>query len=240
MAVQYYYGTDGPDNVQSPTGPSAYYLLDGDDTITGAYEPRNKWGDLKGTADVDIVKLGDGDDLALDFNERDSVFGGRGDDTVTFMLIDRAFSYSTPPHSRAYGEDGNDLLTNANVLIGGAGDDTLVSFSGWTYGGAGNDVYRITHFLHDIIDTEGRSDIEIHQPDDTFAGRTLRIITGDAKDHIVLDGVNDCIVRTADRADVVEVNGYDVTVYAGGGNDTVTGSGGRMTLTSTVYRPNEP
>ncbi len=225
--MEYFYGTSGDDDVKSPTGPSTYYLRGGNDIITGVSEPRGKWGDLKGRPDIDVVYLGNGDDTATGFNENDAVYGGRGNDVITASGIGSAFWPVTSNHAHLYGDEGDDSLTGANHLVGGRGNDTLVSYGGRADGGPGNDVYRFTFFYRDLIDREGASVVEVNWPTSyDYEPNYLptRIVTGDGMDRIVLRGLDNCTVRTGDRADYVDGGGFN-TVYAGGGNDTVVGAG---------------
>ena len=222
--MEFYYGTNGADDVLSPVGRSTYYLQGGNDTITGVSEPRGKWGDLKGRPDVDIVYLGAGDDLATGFNSYDTIYAGRGDDVVTVSTYWPAMSLRpyTTKRSKAYGEEGHDELSGAWLLDGGAGNDTLTSYGGRVDGGPGHDVYRITGAVERIIDREGRSVIDIDfSADDYLIDRdpVELIVTGDRKDVITLKGTAPT-VRSGGGADIVKGGG---TVYGGAGNDTLGG-----------------
>ena len=225
--MEYFYGTNEADDVLSPMGPSTYYLLNGNDTITAADERRDKWGSVQGTPDVDIAYLGGGHDSATGFDDGDVVHGGRGNDVIAAAAYWPAFDEKMSSFVSIYGEAGNDSISGATVLVGGLGDDTLVSYGGRVEGGPGDDVYMITRFTHDLVDREGRSVVEIDQrydPNEIYDKGGSRVITGDAKDIIRMYDVTGVTVRSGDRADLVEMVAFKSVVYAGGGNDTVSGA----------------
>jgi Ca2+-binding RTX toxin-like protein len=86
-----------------------------------------------------------------------TVFGGAGNDYITTRV-----DYSQQLKSTTntfYGENGNDYLESYDgnhYLSGGAGNDTIASFSdsatATLVGGTGDDVYRITHSPVNIIE----------------------------------------------------------------------------------------
>lgn len=68
-----------------------------------------------------------------------TVFGGRGDDTITG---------GTSPGNEFYGGSGDDLIQGTGTLHGGTGDDTIDCTGNNTtaYGGQGNDT--LNNWLH--------------------------------------------------------------------------------------------
>ena len=227
-----YNGTNGRDVVDCPTGPGTFYLKGGDDRISDRADLTGSGLEPRDDAGADIAYLGDGDDFAEYFGLEDTVYGGRGDDAIEFAQFHyRKWLYTSYDGSFVDGQAGNDFIVGANTLIGGLGDDTLVSYGGVVDGGKGNDVYRIGHFDHDIIDLEGRSEVSIGNSTSVWAidgwfdygGR--RIVTGDHKDLIRVFHTENAVVRSGGGGDRIEVaESFDITVHAGGGNDTIEGA----------------
>ncbi len=142
------------------------------------------------------------------------------------------------------GGSGNDLLTaglaasdtaqaGANSLVGGAGDDTLVSNLGCDslYGGSGNDDYRINPGTDPtLVDTGGFNTLDF-----SIAAQAIAIDLGlDAGQTQYVDPSNDVVSLQGNfdefigstHGNKVTGNADDDIIYGGAGNNTITGGQG--------------
>src|SRR3954471_20996724 len=153
---------------------------------------------LVGTADADLIEgLGGNDSILDEKGGVDTIHGGDGDDTITV---------------RRGGSTGASAGLG-NVLDGGAGDDTIVlsilsgggTYSFDMFGGAGNDVFRLTgHCLS--VDAGDGDDLIFFSARNFDATGTVR--TGAGVDIISLEiGV---VVH------VLDVIAFDFTTGNGG------------------------
>lgn len=143
--------------------------------------------DVTGTANRDVVQLGQGDDRALGGKGNDEVYGGGGNDVLDGGL----------GHDLVSGDAGNDVLHSGertsttaaqanDLLFGGDGDDllyadtsvnggTMRSYAGALFnGGAGNDTLQIQDLVA-TIDLTGATitDVESFVYGTTFQGNAL-------------------------------------------------------------------
>lgn len=205
-------GTVEDDLIQSPLGRYIIRALAGNDTVLAA----DSW------IDDDIIYLGNGDDMASGFKARETIYGGRGNDTIEsggLSVWGGAYGGSV----KIFGEGGNDHLSGYGKLDGGNGNDTLTG-GGRMIGGQGDDVYEFHTLKHDIVDRQGKTVIDGSL--DEYYGRIpdfLRFITADGRDQLKISNLHDALVKTGDGGDNIYVNGYEVEVIAGNGNDTVYG-----------------
>ena len=125
-------GTDSPEEFQGGAGNDIAFGGGGNDDIIG--NAGNDQG--YGGAGNDFISGGDGNDLAFGGEGNDALTGGAGSDQL-------------------YGEAGNDLIIGndmdraADIVMGGAGDDTYIwspgSGSDQFHGEAGRDTLNLVH-----------------------------------------------------------------------------------------------
>ncbi len=145
-------GSEGDDVIDTTNLPDSFTIDggEGDDTITTG----NANDNVNGSGGNDIITTNGGDDIVYGGGGNDTLSTGSGNDTV-------------------YGGDGDDIITDnsgSNTISGGGGNDTItLSGSGGTdlvngddgndtitlsghddsiaYGGSGNDLITVTHYL---------------------------------------------------------------------------------------------
>jgi Ca2+-binding RTX toxin-like protein len=228
------YGGSGWEKLDGGEGDDTLYGEGGNDTILGGngndYADGGDGDDYIDTsAPVSSVPLPDRGYPGLypsdsdPFNDRDTVFGGAGNDTIFTGddndiidggagndTIDGGFDDDTID-----GGDGNDFI------VGGEGSDTI-------RGGADNDtIYGgLNPSFPDAVNIpdEGPGGPDL-VPDN---GKDL-IYGGDGDDTIFGQDDDDTIYGDAGN-DVIDAGIDDDTVYGGTGNDTITGGQGKDTL----------
>jgi len=152
--------------------------------------------------DKDVVYGGKGNDTITTGDDDDYIEGGAGDDT-----IDAGFDDDT-----VFGGDGDDVIIGGegnDFIDGGAGDDTI-------YGGLDPkfpDVLNIADDQGDLRPDNGDDVIHGGAGDDTIFGQDDDdLIYGDEGDDFIDGGVD------------------NDTIYGGTGNDTITGGEGEDVL----------
>ena len=221
------YGGTGDDTVDGGSGNDTLYGDAGNDSVTG--------GDGR-----DLAYGGDGNDV-IDTsggfqspdqgypglypsdgdvnNDKDTVFGGAGDDTI--RTGDDADSVS--------GGDGNDSIDGGvdnDTLLGDAGNDTIIGGEGADNidGGTGNDLIYGGYGpgVPDSVNIPDATDALPNNGNDMIHGGDGNdtIFGMDDKDTIFGDTGNDSIDGGIDNDNV----------YGGDGNDTLLGSQGDDTL----------
>lgn len=184
---------------------------------------------IKGTARDDVIAYasvspatlayidaGEGDDVvtfASTSSAQHRVYGGAGDDTISFSA----------PDGRVYGGEGDDVIAVAGIRVdadGGAGDD-VISVSGAVVsasGGKGNDVINVSGDVVTSVDG-GDGDDTITVTSDTVYYRTRG-------HHVGLELAGDVTPTEIDGGkgnDIININGEGrVILRAGEGQDTVT------------------
>ena len=226
---------DGDDSLSGGTGDDLIYGLGGDDTITGGDGSDTVYGG-SGDAEIDTSAPASSDPLPDrgytglfpgddDFyNDRDSVTGGAGNDTITTGDDDDTIAGGT-------GNDSINAGYDDDQVSGGAGNDTVVAGEGsdTVTGGTGDDL------IYGGLDPSFPDSLNIPDdnpagPDDavTDNGRDL-IDGGDGNDTIFGQDDDDTIFGGAGD-DAVDAGIDDDLVFGGSGSDTVTGGQGADTL----------
>ncbi|MBL4927663.1 Hint domain-containing protein [Fuscibacter oryzae] len=232
---------DGPndDRIEAGAGNDLVHGDSGDDSLSGAA------GDdtLYGGAGADLARGGDGNDLiatasgaglpdrgypglyaadADPFDDRDTVYGGAGEDTIRtgddadsvfggggHDLIDGGIDDDT-----LYGGTGNDTIIGAegsDLIDGGAGDDLI-------YGGYGPgvpDAVNTPDDAGDLRPDNGADFILGGAGDDTIFGMDdADTIYGGSGNDLLDGGIDNDLIQGDDGAD---------TLIGGHGNDTLMG-----------------
>ena len=176
---------------------------------------------LDGAGGADIIAAGAGNDTVLYHGTEASIDGGAGTDTL--VLVAGTSIGVNLGNTGDQTNDANTLVTNfenvdanavttgisltgstgANVLTGGAGDDTLndggVGFSDTLTGGAGNDIYVVNNAGDTIVEAAG--------------------------------GGTDTIQTTLASLSLANYNNIEDLTFIGTGNFTGTGTTGSNTIT---------
>jgi Ca2+-binding RTX toxin-like protein len=122
------HGGPGDDRLDTPLGDGITYGDEGNDSLTGGTLHGGPGNDTVEPRGLHYAAYGDdGNDHLMDADNRaQSMYGGRGDDTI----------HALAGNDVVYGNSGEDEIrggTGADELSGGPDDDTL-------YGNSGNDV----------------------------------------------------------------------------------------------------
>ncbi|SDN44951.1 Ca2+-binding protein, RTX toxin-related [Lutimaribacter pacificus] len=214
-------GADGLDDIiEAGNGNDTVNAGLGDDTVDGG----SGNDELSGNAGNDILAGNEGNDTLSGGDGNDSLLGGDGSDELSGDL-------------------------GADTLDGGAGDDDLVLGTGdVAYGGTGDDAFYLyddqgTGGTATVVGGEGGEDftdptnggdgdvLELGWNGDdpvtddltvTFTGDEAGTVTGGATD-VIFSEIE--IVVTGDGDDTIDGAASDtpMEVYAGGGDDSVTG-----------------
>ena len=245
--------TGGNDTLHGGAGDDTIFGQDGDDVITG--------GDGSDTVDG-----GDGDDVidtsstsgvplpdrgfpsyeglpevpadSDPYDDRDTVYGGAGDDTITtgddndFIdggagndIIDGGLD-----DDEIHGGDGDDVIVGgegSDTIDGGAGDDTIYGGLDPIYpdvlnipddGSAGDPDPDPTNGMDVIYGGDGNDTIFGQDDDDT--------IYGGAGDDVIDAGIDDDYVEGGAGNDQITGGQGDDTLYGGDDRDTFYGGGG--------------
>ncbi|SHE54165.1 Ca2+-binding protein, RTX toxin-related [Loktanella atrilutea] len=212
-------GGVGNDVIDGGTGSDSIDGGDGDDIINAGnhVNPATDY-DYPGT-EVPGLPIGDNDPFPYD--DRDVVYGGAGNDTIT--TGDDADS--------VYGGAGNDYIDagiDNDFVQGGAGNDTIIGGQGediiegndgddLIYGGLETDILDIPD-AYDPAPNDNRDTIYGGAGNDTIYGRDDNdSINGGAGDDLIYGGVDD---------DKILGDGGDDIIYGGQGNDSVSGGAG--------------
>ena len=261
-------GEEGDDHLDGGAGRDVLLAGAGDDTLEGG----DGHDHLDGGEGADRMSGGSGNDIIADGGGSDVVTGGAGNDIVMAAAdaADDGFAggagvdtldYSSATRSigvdlgsgTASGTDiGNDAIAEFEIVIGGAGDDTLTaagSASASINGGGGNDVVAggagddtLTGGTgNDTISDGGGSDAVAGE-----AGNDLVLAVADATDDSLDGGAGTDTLDYSSAIGKIAVNlasgrasGEDIgedaiaefeIVVGGAGDDVITGSAGADTL----------
>ena len=229
-------GGDGDDSIDGGTGNDSLFGGKGNDVVAG--------GDGN-----DFINAGNHDNPAADYdypgnnsaendqfpdNDRDTVFGGAGDDTITTGddadSIDGGagndFIDAGIDNDSVTGGDGNDTIIGnqgEDIIEGNDGDDLI-------YGGLADEVLNLPD-ASDPAPDDNRDTIYGGAGNDTIFGRddADTLFGGDGND--ILDGGVDDDVIFGDAGDDTLIGGQgDDQLIAGTGNDDVFGGTGNDTI----------
>ncbi|MEZ2229385.1 MAG: calcium-binding protein [Microcoleus sp.] len=158
------YGGDNEDSIRSQATPALLFGDGGNDTIVAEAPAtmRGGAGDdfLQGTAEANVIYGDDGVDILLGGAKgRDSLYGGKGNDSVGFFkagggnnlnLTLSGGSGGNEGSNLLRGDSGDDLVVGINIrdtLLGGKGNDTVqgVASSSYLSGDNGNDTLFVTN-----------------------------------------------------------------------------------------------
>ncbi|WP_300518698.1 Hint domain-containing protein [Aliiroseovarius sp.] len=216
------HGGDGSDTISGGDGSDTVFGGDGDDVIdTSGSDPRTDYGwpgviapDADPFDDRDTVHGGAGNDTITTGDDQDTITGGTGEDTIDGGLDDDTID----------GGEGNDFI------IGGHGSDTI-------QGGAGND--EIWGGLGPDTDPFNAPDVD--QPGDSFPiadpvpNNGIDVIHGgagndtiygqDDADQLFGDAGMDYIDGGIDNDEIHGGDNAD-TLLGGQGDDTIFGDDG--------------
>jgi len=146
---------DGHDMVSGGNGNDVVFGDDGDDTLFGgAGNDTIDGGDgddeIWGGAGRDVIRGGAGDDVifAMTWDGSDIVDGGEGIDTVDYSSATRGVVIDLDKGLVTGGHTGQDILSNVENVVGSGFDDTIYANTAANVlnGGAGDDtfVFRTT------------------------------------------------------------------------------------------------
>ena len=246
------YGGTGDDLEIGGAGNDTLYGGSGNDTLYGGAGNDS----LTGGSGNDVVDGGEGDDFidtagpstttlpdrgypglyAADTdpnNDRDSVVGGAGNDTIS----------TGDDADTIYGDAGNDYIDSGiddDLVYGGTGNDTFVGSEGadTIYGEAGDDLIYggLGPIGNDLLDLPDATDLD---PDnnrdlleggdgnDTIYGRDDDdTMDGGAGNDVMYGGVDDDLMTGGTGDDVLNGDQGDDTLNGGAGSDTADGGDG--------------
>ncbi len=206
----------GADAIFGGKGNDSIDGLGGDDVLYGGSKPSGRLPTKEaspGDTDDDVIRAGDGNDVAFGNNGNDMLDGGSGHDT---LYGDRGGDalYGGSGNDRLYGDSGDDVLADGSgddAVSGGSGDDRLIA-------GTGNDRYAGGTGLDTLSFEEARNGVKV-----------------DLSKHVATGMGNDSI-RGIERVegsmfdDVLKGNKHDDTLIGGDGDDVLRGLGGADVL----------
>ncbi|MFD1341817.1 Ig-like domain-containing protein [Litorisediminicola beolgyonensis] len=217
------------DLINAGAGDDSVLAGDGDDTVTG----EDGSDTIDGGAGDDLIDAsGDPateltDDVDPDpENDRDSVMGGAGNDTITTGDDDDTLM----------GGEGDDLLDagiDDDLLDGGAGEDTLLGGEGddTLLGGADDDVLNGGDGADELDGGDGNDVLNAGSgPDTLMGGAGDDTLNGAADDDVLDGGEGDDVLDGDDGADDLDGGAGDDVLDGGEGDDTLAGGEGADTL----------
>ena len=250
------YGGVGNDSVDGGVGNDTLYGDEGNDTLLGGDgQDKAYGGDGNDVIDTSTGLGGQNPDIgypglyAADTdvnNDRDTVYGGAGDDTI--RTGDDADSIQ--------GGDGNDLIeagVDDDSVEGGAGNDTIVAGEGadhvdggdgndLIYGGYGPSVPDAVNIVdaNDLAPQNGLDDLHGDAGDDTifgmddddslYGGSGNDVLDGGIDEDKLFGGTGDDKLIGGQGADSLHGEDGDDTIDGGAGNDNIYGGAGNDIL----------
>ena len=188
------HGNGGDDEIYGDDGFDIIYGGDGDDVIYGG----SGYNRVYGGAGQDIIHGGDDQDELRGGDEHDEIMGGKSDDAL----------FGEGGGDWLHGGEGSDFLyggANNDYLVGGAGADKFAFF----YKGVEHECDVIEDFNPDEGDTIFLfGDIDISDAGIRTLDDVKRIAGIDWYQETNLDGVTSTIIKTANGAVEVELQGY--------------------------------
>ena len=166
-------------------------------------------------------------------NDRDRVFGGDGDDTIT----------TGDDADTIFGGAGADVIDGGidnDDIFGGDGDDTIVGGEGadTIFGDAGDDlIFAGLNPIFpdelnipddtDLVPTNGTDDVFGGDGNDTiFGADDADFLSGDAGDDELFGEIDNDTLFGGDGADLLDGGAGDDLLDGGAGNDSLTGGDG--------------
>ncbi|MCC1480366.1 proprotein convertase P-domain-containing protein [Roseibaca sp. Y0-43] len=157
------------------------------------------------------VYLGDGDDQVTGSGRNDTIFTGRGEDSVI----------GNDGADRVFGGDGNDVLRGGNgndTLHGNAGQDSL-------FGGNGNDTLNGNNGNDVLEGREGQDTLYGgHGNDKLFGNNNNDVLNGNIGQDTLYGGHGNDRLFGNNNNDVLHGNIGQDTLYGGHGNDRLFGN----------------
>lgn len=231
------HGGDGNDYLIGNGGNNKLYGENGNDTLTS-------------TDGFDTLDGGAGNDTFMVNSNTDTIDGGEGTDTV---LASEDFNFTndmsnvenltanytlSEGHTRGLILTGN---TSANIITGGAGNDTLNNGAGagidTLIGGAGNDDYYVNN--SDAVIDETKSiyyakkrrmiSVDAGGTDSVYSTATSYTLGANLENLYAADN-NDTTLAGNNLNNTIEGNNGANLLIGGAGNDTLIGHGGADTL----------
>ncbi|SEM41557.1 Ca2+-binding protein, RTX toxin-related [Loktanella fryxellensis] len=218
------FGGKGNDSITAGIGNDTVHGDDGDDVInTGNHATPATDYDYPGPI-VPGLPIGDNDPFPND--DRDVVFGGAGNDTITTGDDDDTI----------FGGIGNDTIDagiDDDYVEGGDGDDTIIGSQGedTLYGNGGNDLIygglvaeiELDDSFDPAVD-DNRDTIFGGDGNDTIFGRDdADTIFGDAGNDTLFGGVDNDTLFGGEGHDVINGDAGDDVISSGAGADKVFG-----------------
>jgi Ca2+-binding RTX toxin-like protein len=198
-----------------------------DDTLTG----NGLANVLFGGRGNDVLSGGAGNDSLEGGLNDDSIYGGNGIDTVIYVNATSAINVDLL-NGRTSGADGNDVLSNIENVVGGAGNDSIIGSAGANYLWGSNGDDTLDGGLGDDTLDGGLGKNTASYASATvgvivdLSTSTLQNTVGAGSDQLInminLGGssFNDSLVGDAN----------DNLLFGGAGNDSLVGMGGDDTL----------
>ncbi len=209
-------GTTGDDTITGTAGSDVIRGLAGIDTLSGLGGDDSLYG-------------GDGNDLLKGGTGTDILDGGAGTDTVSYVAATSGIVVDLSAGS-VTGGDGNDTLSNIEIVIASEFSDTMTGTTGadTLYGGAGDDSLTGDEG-NDILDGGTGTDTVLYLG--KASGVTVNLTTGTAtgsNGSDTLTGFEN--VTGTSLADVLTGSSVANTLKGEGGNDTLIGMAGNDSL----------
>jgi Ca2+-binding RTX toxin-like protein len=227
------YGGAGKDSLFGGEGNDRVFGEDGDDfintrTSVGLGLPDQGYPGIYGADtdpnnDRDSVEGGAGNDTILTGDDNDEIFGGGGADSID-AGFDDDIVFGGSGNDTVIGGEGNDSI------IGGDGDDVL--YGGLTPGDL--DISSVPD-VTDLLPFNGLDTILGGAGNDLIYGMDdADLLYGDAGNDTIFGGIDNDSLFGGDGADslygddgddYIEAGAGDDAVYGGDGNDTIIGGG---------------
>ncbi|MGX9354280.1 Ig-like domain-containing protein [Roseobacteraceae bacterium S113] len=207
-------GGDDDDTIDAGIDDDSIFGAGGDDEIIGGHGSDTADGgqgaDLIDTSNIAALEIIDDNGADSDLvpeNDRDSVIGGIGNDTI----------FTGDDADTIEGNGGNDSIFSGiddDSVLGQGGVDTIVSGQGSDFVDGGDE--------GDSIDTRNDVDRTLTDDIDAFTGDDRDTVFGGRGDDTILTGDDADLVFGGAGADVIDTGIDDDTVEGGDGGDEIT------------------
>lgn len=243
------FGDAGQNTITGSTGKDILQGLGGDDIIYAG----NGADILTGGTGIDRLYGAEGDDFLFGGAGADFLYGGLGMDTASYAFADQAVIASLLNPSvntgdavgdiyalieNLTGSNFNDQLTGnalANLLTGGAGDDTFFCSGGADSfaGGLGNgDAIQIDAAATrlSLFDGSNSRGISFSEIENVFGGLGNDNLTGNYLANYLTGGDGNDTLSGFGGSDMLRGNQGRDLIYGGEGNDQLAGGSGQDTF----------